>query len=117
MLFPWSKRLKREEATSRKASAGLEVRKGLKSVSSQKDPVIDCERRVSASLMQLAGFQQSKRSLTSELDKFTEFEFDDFRDFRQCPPLIDVALRCRDDVQMLLQPHSGGLERHDWQVS
>ena len=56
-LFPGSKRLEREEATSWMTSAGFRFRRGLKSVGSQKDPVSDDERRVSASLRQLPQFR------------------------------------------------------------
>ena len=33
-------------------------------------------------------------------------ELDDLRYFRQSPPLIDVALKQEDEVQIVLQPHS-----------
>ena len=38
--------------------------------------------------------------MSSELDRLAKVVLAVPRDFRQCPPLIDVALKWRDDVQM-----------------
>ena len=69
------------------ASAGFQFPKSLMSVGSQKDPVSDGERWVSAS------FQGNTISttLSGELNQLVQVVLDGFKDVRQCPPLIDVA--------------------------